>query len=939
MLKHMSKPMNMQCSRLLSALVWRLTIAAGLLLLPHAAFAESKPYHEKYRPQFHFTAETGWLNDPNGLIYHDGEYHLFFQHRPKPGGSRRETRWGHAVSTDLVRWKELDDAILPDGEHPAFSGSAVVDHDNTAGFQTGDKPPIIAVYTSWGQGQFLSYSNDRGRTWTPHEGNPVLALPNDADRSFPNTARDPKVFWYEPRQRWIMLLYQKVDGQGGFGVHSSTNLKQWTYESHIPGFYVCPDLFQLPVDGDANDKRWVILDWEKYAIGEFNGSGFTSGAPKRKLDYGANYSANQTWGNLPSEDGRRIQIAWMRHAKYPGMPFSQQMTFPRELTLRDSEEGVRLYQWPIREIETLVQSTARRENFSLEPGENPLADETAELLDIELRFRPQEASKVSLTLRGQRILYNAETGVIHCQGNQIQIHQPGETDQEISLRILLDRTSLELFINEGRWTMTQAFVPDDGPIEHVLDAAGGPAQVELLEIRRLGSSWNVAPSSAQRPTVAPNIVLVLCDDLGYGDLSCQGHPLIRTPHLDRLAAEGQRWRSFYASAPMCNPSRVALLTGRMPIRIHQKGLNQWAEMPASEITIAEMLKQRDYATAYIGKWGVTNFSETRGTHPNGEGFDYFYGLVGSNDYPTRKGFQRTYENIKNATSDDFPISLYRQREVIEHPVHQPTLTRRFTDEAVAWIQKQTSEQETASGERGQPFFLYLAHSMPHVPIFCSPEFEGRSRAGLYGDVIEELDASVGRVVDTLKQAGVEQNTLVIFTSDNGPWLTYYDLGGSPGPLRDGKLTCWEGGFRVPAIFWWPGTIRPGVIDGIGVNVDLMATLATLAKADVPQDRTYDSIDLSDALLHGKPSPRRQWWYYGESGNLWAYRRDNFKIVLESWESLGTEKERGWRGFDNRQEHNPPLLFDLHNDIHERHNIAAEHPDTLRKLLQELDNPR
>jgi len=487
----------MKCSRPLCARVWRLAIAAGLLLASGAALAESEPYNEQYRPQFHFTANTGWLNDPNGLVYHDGEYHLFFQHTPAVKRQMRDTRWGHAVSTDLVRWKQLDDAILPDNGHPAFSGSAVVDHRNTSGFQAGAKPPIVAVYTSWGQGQFLSYSNDRGRTWTPYEGNPVLALPNDEDRSFPNTARDPKVFWHEPGQRWIMLLYQKVDGKGGFGIHSSPNLKQWTFESHVPGFYVCPDLFHLPVGGDANEQRWVILDWQKYAIGEFDGSGFALDTRKRKLDYGCNYSANQTWGNMPAEDGRRIQIAWMCHAKYPGMPFSQQMTFPRELTLRASEDAMHLYQWPIREIETLVHSTVRHKDFTLDPGENPLAGETAELLDIELRFTANEASDVSLTLRGRQIIYNPETGIIRCMNDQIQIHKPGKTDQEVALRILLDCTSLELFINEGHWTMTQAFVPADGPIEHVLGAGGGAAEVELLEIRRLGSIWNGAPSHAR----------------------------------------------------------------------------------------------------------------------------------------------------------------------------------------------------------------------------------------------------------------------------------------------------------------------------------------------------------------------------------------------------------------------------------------------------------
>jgi arylsulfatase A-like enzyme len=435
-----------------------------------------------------------------------------------------------------------------------------------------------------------------------------------------------------------------------------------------------------------------------------------------------------------------------------------------------------------------------------------------------------------------------------------------------------------------------------------------------------------SPVAADEPG-KPNLVVILTDDMGYGDLSCQGHPLIRTPYLDRLAAEGQRWTSFYASAPLCNPSRVAMMTGRMPIRIHRSDKNRWQHLPQDEITLAEMLKQAGYATAYVGKWGITNFTQPDGgAHPNDEGFDHFYGLVGSNDAPLRKGFARTYENIKNAVSEDFPISLYRQRKAIETPVHQPTLTKRYTEESVAWIRERPE---------GEPFFLFLGHSMPHVPIYASDEFRGKSRAGLYGDVIEEIDWSVGEIVEALEEAGVAEDTLVLFTSDNGPWLTYYDLGGSPGPLRDGKITAWEGGVRVPGIFWWPGRIEPALIDGIGCNVDLMATVATLAGINLPEDRVFDSIDLSPTLLSEEPSPRREWFYYGQPGNLWAYRLGDHKLVFESWESLGTEGERGWRGYDNRQQHDPPLLFDLTTDISERRDIAAERPEVVEAIRKAI----
>ena len=271
------------------------------------------------------------------------------------------------------------------------------------------------------------------------------------------------------------------------------------------------------------------------------------------------------------------------------------------------------------------------------------------------------------------------------------------------------------------------------------------------------------------------------------------------------------------------------------------------------------------------------------------------------------------------------------------------MTKRYTEESVNWITRQSSqvtnhepEDSAPRIENRKPFFLFLGHSMPHVPIFASPEFRGHSQAGLYGDVIEEIDWSVGEIIRTLRETGVAENTLVIFSSDNGPWLTYYDLAGSPGPLRDGKMAAWEGGFRVPGIFWWPGKIHPAVINDIGCNVDLMATLATLTGAKLPADRTCDSIDLSATLLENKPSPRTEWFYYGQPGNLWAYRIGNYKLVLESWESLGKEGELDWRGFGNHQKHDPPLLFDLGTDLHERLDIAADHPavvETIRQAIQ------
>lgn len=432
------------------------------------------------------------------------------------------------------------------------------------------------------------------------------------------------------------------------------------------------------------------------------------------------------------------------------------------------------------------------------------------------------------------------------------------------------------------------------------------------------------------PAQKPNIIVILADDLGYGDLSVQGHPLIRTPNIDQLAGEGQRWTSFYASSPLCAPSRFGLMTGRLPIRMSGTGKNDWLPfpIPAREVTIAEMLKKEGYATGYVGKWGIGGNSSDLAepfSHPNDQGFDHFFGLVGSNDDPMREGLKRTYENIKNATSTDFLISLYRERQVIETPAHQPTLTERYTEDAVKWIRT----------HKNKPFFLFLAHSMPHVPIFRSPVFEGHSRAGLYGDVVEELDWSVGRVVQVLRETSISENTLIFFSSDNGPWKTYYDLGGSQGPFRDGKITAWEGGFRVPGIFWWPGKIKPAVITDIGVNVDLIRTFASLTGASLPMDRTYDSMDLLQTLLKETPSPRQEWFFYGPSGNLWAARLGQYKLVLESQDSLGMEEEFE-RGYGDHLVHVPPLLFDLSTDIYERLNVADRHPKIVAQIQAAID---
>lgn len=413
----------------------------------------------------------------------------------------------------------------------------------------------------------------------------------------------------------------------------------------------------------------------------------------------------------------------------------------------------------------------------------------------------------------------------------------------------------------------------------------------------------------------PNLVLIFVDDLGYGDLGCYGNPKIKTPQIDQLAAEGQRWTSFYASGSTCVPSRTGLMSGRHPGLLRDEPLRNdpAALMPA-------MLKREGYATAILGKWHLAGYPEdfTRDPmHPLECGFDFHFGTPGSNDVPPPPGKKQTREVFDTAGKFSFPVPLIRGREVVELPADQELFTRRYTEEAVKWIREKKDE----------PFFLYLAHNMPHAPVFASPEFQGRSAGGRYGDVIEEIDWSVGEVMKAIREAGIDEKTLIVFTSDNGPWSVFGPHGGTAGPLRGEKSTTWEGGLRVPGIFRWPGKIAPAVIDDIGANLDLYATFAELAGGTEPSSKPgYHSRDLSGVLLRGERSPRTQ-WLYGST----AFRSGKYKIHTATHQP--TDPVTRKRTPVTR--HDPPLLFDLEADLGESENIAADHPEIVIRLLAEM----
>jgi len=413
------------------------------------------------------------------------------------------------------------------------------------------------------------------------------------------------------------------------------------------------------------------------------------------------------------------------------------------------------------------------------------------------------------------------------------------------------------------------------------------------------------------PDRKPNFIIIFTDDQGYQDLGCFGSPKIDTPQIDKMAAEGMRFTSFYSVAAVCTPSRAGLLTGCYPPRVgnlpvlfprNNKGLHP------EETTIAEMLDKAGYATACVGKWHLGHLPEFL---PTSQGFDHYYGIPYSNDMSVDPNMEFAEDTKwrEGASRDDLKtrknrVPLMRDRKVIEYPCDQTTLTRRYTHEALEFINR----------NKNKPFFLYLAHTMPHVPLFASPEFKGKSDRGLYGDVIEEIDWGTGRIIERLKELGIDDHTLVVYTSDNGPWLGKGKDGGSALPLRGGKFSTWEGGFREPTVMWWPGRIPSGAVcDEVAATIDLLPTLARLSGAGLPE-RAIDGKDIWPLMSGAKNarSPHKAFCYF-------------------KGRSLGAIRSGKWKLREGK-------LYNLETDIGEKNDVAKEHPEVagrLKKMMAEL----
>ena len=496
------------------------------------AAENAKPYDEPFRPQYHFSPATNWMNDPNGCVFFDGEFHLFYQYNPE-GDTWGHMSWGHAVSKDLVRWEHLPVALREEDGVMIFSGSAVVDHQNTSGFGRGGEPPLVAIYTGHGHGkqvQSIAYSNDRGRTWTKYEGNPVIDIGSPE-------FRDPKVMWHEPTKRWVMVVARPDRKQVDF--YGSRDLKKWERlgefggQGAVDGIWECPDLFELPVMRGAqptDEKRWVLVvninggtpaggSGCQYFVGRFDGKTFTNDNPKDvKLwaDWGPDFYAAQSWSDVPEADGRRIWIAWMSNWRYanqePTKPWRTAMTLPREVLLVQTDEGPRLAQRIVKEAHSLVDldqgagALLTLKDVALTPGRDPLEgklsgdalelvvvleDVRAEEVGVKVAVGDGKETVVGYDVRKKLLfLDRTRSGMnFHHEFPARNTAPMPDAGGKVLLHVWLDRSSVEVLGLGGLVSITQRIYPPPGARGVELYAKGGNAKLVTLNARKLKSAW------------------------------------------------------------------------------------------------------------------------------------------------------------------------------------------------------------------------------------------------------------------------------------------------------------------------------------------------------------------------------------------------------------------------------------------------------------------
>lgn len=436
---------------------------------------------------------------------------------------------------------------------------------------------------------------------------------------------------------------------------------------------------------------------------------------------------------------------------------------------------------------------------------------------------------------------------------------------------------------------------------------------------------------ASHGSTPPNFVIIFPDDQGYGDLGCFGSTTIRTPHLDQLAKEGRRFTSFLVGSSICSPSRAALLTGCYPKTV---GMHQGVLMPTSakglnpnETTIADHLKQNGYVTACFGKWHLGHHPEVL---PTAHGFDTYFGIPYSNDmnHPNNEGKPKggpdgmdALWNDPESTLTKWKTPLMENEKIVELPVDQRTITRRCTDRGIEFIKE----------NQKRPFFLYLPYSMPHIPLYVPDEIRDPDPKRAYINTIEHLDTELGRLLSTLRELKLSENTYVIFATDNGPWLTFEHHAGSAGSLRDGKFSTFEGGFRVPCIVWAPGRVPAGTeCDALASTIDLLPTTAALSKTPLPADRKIDGMDISGLFTGSAKSVRNEFLYYSSKGEIEGIRQGDWKLLVKKDDA----EQANQKATPTKM-----LLFNLKEDMGERNNLALEKTEIverLQKRILELD---
>lgn len=503
-------------------LICFISILAIFILVISGCSKKEVYYGEKYRPQYHFSPEKNWMNDPNGMVYFEGKYHLFYQYHPD-SNVWGPMYWGHAVSTDMVTWTHLPIALEPDKLGTIFSGSAVVDSNNTTGLFNGGSG-IAALYTNDNKGlqqQSLAYSTDGGKTFNKYSGNPVIK--NQGDKDF----RDPKVFWHDSTKKWIMVLAagSKVD------IYNSSDLKSWNYLSSFGaydgahgGVWECPDLFELPVDGNTDKKKWVLKvdagdnavgggSGGQYFIGNFDGTSFTNDNPQTTtlwIDYGTDFYAAQTWSNSVDKDGSRYWLAWMNNWKYaqqiPTETWRGADTIPRKISLKSFTEGLRLVQSPVSQLESLRYDSKKFDNMVIQPGKNILKKLSGESYEIEAEFEMGTAEEFGFKLRKSdseetKISYKTNNNMLSVNrshsGNvsfnenfrRINSAELKPADNKIKLHIFVDASSVEVFVNDGEVSMTSLIFPDPKSKGIELYSVGGDTKLIKLEFYKLRSSW------------------------------------------------------------------------------------------------------------------------------------------------------------------------------------------------------------------------------------------------------------------------------------------------------------------------------------------------------------------------------------------------------------------------------------------------------------------